>query len=237
MTTNTETMTATTMNGLEVSLKVYEPISGVTVLEDGWKELLAAAIRIAVEPKDGEQIRIHDGLDLVVEVRREGWYSFEVRLEDECSRFAFEDIRRMANGDVAKGVKLVTRASWSCLGTVPVEAAIEFAKRLNEVVAQVERGFRLWARGQEFVRIYETAAKELERAEDLAISRLIQAAWREQIPEAKKNLNSKRKLSVPALGGFAGRTFEIYMPKDAKGRTLLASVTVFTGGACVAVKA
>jgi hypothetical protein len=238
MTKNTETMTAKTMNGIEVSLPVYEPISGVTVLEDGWKELLAAAMKIVVEVRDGEELRFHDGLDLVVEVRKSGEWNFEVRLENDGDRFCFDGFRRMANGDVAKPVKLATRVNWSALGTVPASAAVDFAKRMTEVISQVERGLRLWARGQEFVRIYETAAKELERAEDMAISGMIRSAWAEQIPEEKRNLNSKRKMTVPALGVFAGRTFEVWLPKTAtvNGSTVKASVAVQVGGVCVAVR-
>jgi hypothetical protein len=238
MTTNIETMAAKTMNGIEVRIPVYEPISGVTVLEDGWKELLEAALKYAVEPKDGEELRFNCGLDLVVEVRKEGAWNFEVRLENEGDRFSFNGLRRMENGDVARPVKLSTRVNWSALGTVPASAAIDFAKRMPEVIAQVERGFRLWARGQEFVQLYETAAKELERAEDMAISGMMRSAWAEQVPEAKRNLNSKRKFTVPELGVFAGRTFEVWLSKGTDGRsTMKASVAVQVGGVCVAVKA
>lgn len=238
MTKNIETTAAKTMNGIEVRLPVYEPISGVTVLEDGWKELLEAALKIAVEARDGEELRFNFGLDMVVEVRRSGAWNFEVRLENEGDRFSFDGLRRMENGDVAKPVRFTTRVNWSALGTVSAEAALDFAKRMPEVIAQVERGLRLWARGQEFVRIYETAAKELERAEDLAISGMIRSAWAEQVPEAKRNLNSKRKFTVPAIGALAGRTIEVWLPKGADARTTVkASVAVQDGGACVAVKA
>lgn len=229
------TMKAKTMSGIEVTLPVYAPISGVTVLEDGWDSLLLAAMKIVVEEREGEQMRMYSGGDIVIEVRRPNAWCFEVRIEDEGNRFSSDSFRRMENGDVVKSVNLKLKANWSALGTVPAEHAIDFAKRMTEVFSQVERGLRLWARGQEFVRLYETAEKELRHAEDMAVQARVQDAIL-GLPETKRNRfftgATTKKVTAPMLNAVAGRTFEVYV-RDGKGRTKKALVAVETGGVCV----